>query len=203
MNNFVSREKFRVQMWKDLNIVFPRIAFRNVLNLIGEEQTRVLFELLKNRKFAFLPFVIAPNLPDDMEPKYRALFENPQFMVVVNSLRIARIENYVENRWSVELRDFLAVVLYYLKTTAKCYQMNLSNKVSNCALGEIQRAKNQFQQAEISFMKNVEFLPLDEKYVVCCVSALCLEEFSDKSIAELKKIFSAQRSSLMAIGELQ
>ena len=203
MNNFVSREKFRVQLWKDLNIVFPKIAFRSVLNLIGEEQTRVLFDLLKNRKFAFLPFVIAPDLPEDMEPQYRKLFENPQFMAAVNSLRIARIENYVENRWSVELRDFLAVVLYYLKTTDKCYQMNLSNKVSNCALGEIQRAKNQFQQAETTFMKNVEFLSLDEKYIACCVAALCLEEFSNNSIAELKKIFSAQRSSLMAIGELQ
>ena len=48
MNNFEEREKFRIKIWKDLNIVFPKMAFRQVVGLLGEEQTRVMFDLLKN-----------------------------------------------------------------------------------------------------------------------------------------------------------
>lgn len=199
MNNFEKREEFRVKMWKGLNIVFPKMVFRQVVDLIGETQTRVMFDLLKNQKFAYWPFVIAPNLPEDMEPQYRCLFENPKFMIAVNALRIAKIETYVENRWSAELRDFLEMLLHYLKATEKCFRMNLSNKVSNCALGEIQRAKTQFQQVEESFMQRLMFLPLEEKYIVCCVAALCLEELSEKSLDCLLVVWLAQRSILMSI----
>ena len=166
MDDFRYREKFRIRMWKALNISFPRMVFRRVVNLLGEKQTRVLFDLLKNKEFSYLPFVISPELPYNMEQKYRDLFENPKFIIAVNIIRIARIEDYLVS--------------------------NLSESVTE-----------QFRKEEKFFMEKAEFLPLDEKYVVCCISTLCLEELSDKSRLKLETIFAAQRSSLAAIGELQ
>lgn len=203
MNNFEEREKFRIKIWEDLNIVFPKMAFRQVVGLLGEEQTRAMFDLLQSKDFSYLAFVISPELPPDMEPKYRELFENPNFMIAVNVLRIAKIETYVSDNISVELRDFLEILLHYLHEIEKCFRMNLSDKVSNCVVGEIRKSKEQFRRAENTFMKNVKYLPFNEKYVCCCIGALCLEELSGRSFLKLEEIFGAQRSTLVAIGELQ
>ena len=203
MDDFRYREKFRIRMWKALNISFPRMVFRRVVNLLGEKQTRVLFDLLKNKEFSYLPFVISPELPYNMEQKYRDLFENPKFIIAVNIIRIARIEDYLVSNLSEPVTDFIAILLHYLRGTEKCYRMNLSDKVLSCSGSAFREVKEQFRKEEKFFMEKAEFLPLDEKYVVCCISTLCLEELSDKSRLKLETIFAAQRSSLAAIGELQ
>ena len=79
----------------------------------------------------------------------------------------------------------------------------LSDELSSCSGSAFREVKEQFRKEEKFFMEKAEFLPLDEKYVVCCISTLCLEELSDKSRLKLETIFAAQRSSLAAIGELQ
>lgn len=203
MDDFRYREKFRIRMWEALNISFPKMVFRRVVNLLGEKQTRILFDLLKNKQFSYLPFVISPELPHNMEQKYRDLFENPRFIVAVNIIRIARIEDYLTDKLSEPLKDFIAILLHYLRATEKCYRMNLSDKVLSCSGSAFREVKEQFRKEEDFFMEKAEFLPLDEKYVICCISALCLEELSDKSRLKLETIFTAQRSSLAAIGELQ
>ena len=101
------------------------------------------------------------------------------------------------------MTDFIAILLHYLRATEKCYRMNLSDKVLSCSGSAFREVKEQFRKEEKFFMEKAEFLPLDEKYVVCCISTLCLEELSDKSRLKLETIFAAQRSSLAAIGELQ
>lgn len=203
MDDFKYREKFRIRMWEALNIGFPKLAFRRVVSLLGENQARLLFDLLKNKEFSYLPFVISPELPQDMVQKYCELFENPKFIVAVNVLRIARIEAYLTDGLSVPLKDFVAVLLRYLRATEKCYQMNLADRVSICSRNAFHEVKEQFRKEEEFFMEKAEFLPLDEKYVICCISVLCLEELSDKSRLKLEMIFAAQRSDLIAIGERQ
>ena len=203
MNDFKYCENLRIRMWEALNISFPEVFFCQVAELLGEKHTGLLFDLLKNKEFSYLPFAILPEFPPDMAQEYHELFDDSKFVFAVNLLRISWIENCLSNRLSESLRDFMAILLRYLRATEKCYRMNLADKVSTCSGSAFREVKKQFRKQERSFMEQAEALSLDEKYIVCCISVLCLEELSDKSRWKGERIFTAQRSNLIAIGEQQ
>ena len=94
VNYFKQREDFRVVMLEALKIRFPKMAWRQVLKILGKEQTRVMFKLMKSNHF-YLLFMVDPVLPDEVKTECEYLFENPKLAMAMNAFRVAKVQSYL------------------------------------------------------------------------------------------------------------
>lgn len=178
-NYFNEREDFRAVMLQTLKIRFPRMVWRQVVSVLGKEQTRVLFNLMKTDNF-YLLFMVNPKVPDDVRVYCEDLFENPLLTKAMNVFRVAKIQSYLTiSELSGEMREFLEALFYYLK---------VSCNNCGCCCDDFIRAQKHFQQEEVLFMQNVEQLSAAEKDLLIAVMVLAIEEFSQASFDKAIKL---------------
>ena len=174
------REDFRAVMLKTLGISFPRMVWRHVLKILSKEQARTLLDVMKSDDFYWL-FMVSPNLPDDFNPKYLEIFENPKLAEVMNVFRLAKIQAYLQNRnvLSIEMQDFLEALFCYLKSFASS---------SKCCCENFIKAQQHFQQEEISLLQKVDTLSEEEKDLFVFVAVIAIEEFSQPSFEKIMSL---------------
>ena len=178
VNYFKQREDFRVVMLETLKIRFPKMAWRQVLKILGKEQTRVMFKLMKSNHF-YLLFMVDPVLPDEVKTECEYLFENPKLAMAMNAFRVAKVQSYLTiSSLSDELRAFLESLFYYFK--ASC------NNYGGC--DDFVRAQKHFQQVEANLFENVENLSEAEKELLITVTVMALEEFSQDSFNKVMEM---------------
>ena len=178
-NYFNEREDFRAVMLQTLKIRFPKMVWRQVVHILGKEQARVLFNLMKTDNF-YLLFMVNPNVPEDVKDNCDDLFENPLLAKAMNVFRVAKIQSYLTiTELSVGMRSFLEALFYYLKVSCNNY---------GCCCDDFVRAQKHFQQEEVLLMKNVEQLSVAEKDLLIAVMVLAIEEFSQASFGKAMKL---------------
>jgi len=177
-NYFKQREDFRVVMLQALKIPFPKMVWRRVLRILGEDQTRVMFKLMKSNHF-YLLFMVDPQLPDDVQIECEYLFENPNLVKAMNAFRVAKIQSYLTiSALSTEMRALLEALFYYLN--ASC---------NNCGCcDDFIRAQKHFQQMEDELFRNIENLSEREKELLITVVVMTVEEFSQDSFKKIMEI---------------
>ncbi len=178
------REDFRVVMLKALNISFPRMSFRYVLDILGNEQARVLLEVMKSENF-YLLFMVNPEVPKDIKQEHLDLFEHPSLMRVMNVFRVAKVRSYLDDtiELSQEMRDFLQATFYYLNSS--CLE---AGERKSCCNENFMRAKKHFQQEEISVIRNWEQLSQKDRQLLIEVVTLVVEEISQESFDKILRI---------------
>lgn len=179
-NYFKQREDFRVVMLQTLNIPFPKMAWRQAVKILGNEQTRVMFKLMKSNHF-YLLFMVDPQLPDDVKTECEYLFENPNLAKVMNAFRVAKVQSYLTiSGLSAEMQSFLEALFYYLKSSC--------NNQGCC--DDFMRAQKHFQQVERELFENVGKLSDAEKDLLITVVVMAVEEFSQASFDKVLEFCS-------------
>ena len=175
-NYFKKHEEFRVVMLQTLDITFPKIVWRQVVQFLGNKQARTLFDLMKSSNF-YLFFMVNPVLPEDVKSDYEDLFENPYLFKVMNAFRVAKIKSYLEMKnLSSRLRDFLEALLCYLKA---------SGSNCGCCCDNFIRAKEHFKQAESRLVRGLKSLSVEERDLLTIVTVLVVEEFDETSFSKI------------------
>ena len=178
-NYFKQREEFRVVMLQTLKVRFPKMAWRQVSEILGKEQTRVMFNLMRGDYF-YLLFMVDPKLPEDVEKDCEDLFENPKLAKAMNAFRVAKIKSYLTiSKLSDRMRAFLEALFYYLK---------VSGNNCGCCCDDFIRAQKHFQQMEQELFVNLETVSEVEQDLLVTVAVLALEEFSQASFNKVMEI---------------
>lgn len=186
------REKFRIVLWQDLHIRFPKAGFREVINEIGIKKCRRIYKLLQSEKWSYLPFTIGFDLPEDAESEIRSLFADPELFVAANILRCAWIKRYAAFLSEPIYQSMAEKLSDYLRKIGVCFQMSCAEKVAYS--GNITVAKGNFKLIEGIVFQNFERCTAEEKYILMCYGALALEEFEQGSVEKMVNVFKAQKS---------
>lgn len=192
------REKLRIELWKTLKISFPKMAFRQVINLLGSYKTRILYELLCGGECSYLPYAIGSDFPKDGDQQIRELYEDHNFVSVLSVLRCEWIKSNLSRIEDQMAQNMVWKMGVYLQQLQRCYGLKLPEKMA--ISGSVKVAKGHLKMAEGLVMQRLEQLPLNDKYLVLCVAALALEEFELGSFEKINLVLQAQRSMLQSLG---
>lgn len=186
------REKFRIVLWQNLHIRFPKAGFREVINKIGIKKCRQIYRLLQSEKWSYLPFTIGFDLPEDVESDFRGLFADPELFVAANILRCAWIKKYASYLKEPIQHNMAEKLFDYMGKIGACFQMSCAEKIAYS--GSITVAKGNFKLKEGLVFQNLECCAAEEKYILLCFGALALEEFEPGSVEKMMNVFKAQKS---------